>query len=175
MLTEKTEEADLWPGTRFWVEPEFLGELGGGLWHATPECRWIKILASGQIRPDAPAPFNNGFCRSIGAVSLFDLAQPDDAARYDATKLAHWLGKRDDETRYWIEIDREATVSSVLDPAATCQKFRQLALNSMKARASQEGKGMQFIAGMEAAHVGPIPLYKTKRVLQIRNGSWVRA
>lgn len=153
-------------GSPAWIQPELLAELDGRLWHATSERGYAGIVADGAIRPDSLAIYHNGFCRSIGAVSLFDLAAPDEAASAAATHWSAWLGALDDEFRFWIEIDRSATASDILDPRATLDRWRS-ALDA-------GSTSLRIISGIEAAHLGRIPLAKTLQVLRIRRGHWLR-
>jgi hypothetical protein len=61
------------------------GELRGGLWHSTASHRFRGILSAGEIHPAPSLPpteflwahEGTTYCRSIGAVSLFDFAQAD--------------------------------------------------------------------------------------------------
>jgi hypothetical protein len=61
------------------------GELRGGLWHSTGSHRFREILAAEEIHPVPNLPrsefrwaqHGTTYCRSIGAVSLFDFAEAD--------------------------------------------------------------------------------------------------
>jgi hypothetical protein len=90
--------AEVWPA------------LAGRLWHATHIDKALAILADGRIRPDAPAKYKTGYCRSLGGVSLFDFRQPDEhAADAFSRGAGHWLSghhaEDQDEIGVWFEID----------------------------------------------------------------------
>lgn len=164
--TESAAESRRRVGAPAWIETALLYELDGGLWHATDERGFNGIVADRAIKPDAPSIYHNGFCRSIGAVSLFDLSRPDDAVPAAASHWSKWLGALEEEPRFWFEIDRKATAASVLDPAATLKRWR-MALG-------EHSLSLRLIAGIEAAHVGPIPVTSTLRVLRLERGCWIR-
>jgi hypothetical protein len=145
-------------GSPEWIEDSLLGELDGGLWHATDERGWFGIVADGSIRADAVAKYGNGFCRSIGAVSLFDLSRPESAVSPTASHWSDWLRPNAGKC-IWIEVDREASAGKLLDPDATLARWK-LAL--------EEGcQNLRYIAGIEAAHIGALPLTSTLRALEI--------
>jgi hypothetical protein len=149
-------------GAPDWIGSSLLRELNSRLWHATDEQGWRGIVAAQAILPNAPAKYPSGFCRSIGGVSLFDLGQPDDAASPAASHWSDWLGRTDDNLRVWFEIDRDATRNAVLSPSATLARWR----GALDAHSTS----LRIIAGLEAAHLGPIPVERTIRVLQLRRG-----
>lgn len=161
--TDKTSRRDDAPA---WIEGALLAALDGRLWHATDEKGWAGIRASGTIRPDAPPHYANGFCRSIGAVSLFDLRCPDSACSPAAAHWSDWLGHRADEPRYWIEVNRARTVATTLTPAETLDRWR----TALAAGASS----LRIIAGIESAHLGCIPMSSTVQLLTIRDGRWLK-
>lgn len=68
---------DLRPNVPTWLPSDLVRELDGRLWHATDELGFKGIISHGQITAAAKAKYQNGFCRGIGAVSLFDLSYPD--------------------------------------------------------------------------------------------------
>lgn len=151
------------PGTPQWVEPVLAGALDGRLWHATDLLGWKGIRADGAIRPDARVNYPNAFCRSIGAVSLFDLSQPD--ASPPAAHWSQWLGSpSEDKVRLWLEVDREQVRGQLLDPDETLKRWRT-ALD-------EHSTSLRLIGGIEAAHVGEIPLVHVVRVLRIQGGRW---
>lgn len=152
-----------------WIDTSLLYQLDGGLWHATSESRWIAILQDGAIRPDADADFSNGFCRSIGAVSLFDLSQSDDTAPVSATPWYGWLRLRDQESRFLIEIDRVGTVAHFVDPFVLIKRWK-----TTVAAIIDDSDSFRIIRGIEAAHLGPIKLCNVRRVLKIETEGWVQ-
>jgi hypothetical protein len=152
-----------------WIDSSLLDQLDGGLWHATSKSRWIAILQDGAIRPDADADFSNGFCRSIGAVSLFDLSQSDDAAPDRATPWYDWLNLRDQESRFLIEIDRVGTVARFVDPFVLIKRWK-----TTVAALKNEDDSFRIMPGIEAAHFCPIELCNVRRVLKIETEGWVQ-
>jgi hypothetical protein len=152
-------------GAPSWIETPLLQALDGKLWHAANEDAWHGIVADGAIRIDAQANFWNAFCRSIGAVSLVDLSQPDTATSPAAAHWSQWLGALDDKPRYWIEINREAVGANLLTPAVTLDRWR--------AALADGAQSLRIIAGIEAAHLGHIALHRTVRVLRVQSGRWL--
>jgi hypothetical protein len=139
--------------------------LDGRLWHATDEQGWNAIRLAGAIVPGARINFPNAFCRSISAVSLFDLAQPDSAASRASTHWSAWLGAHPPERRFWLEVDRAKAAPCLLSPAETLERWRS---------ALAEGSpSLRLIAGLEAAHVGRIPLEHTVRTIEVNTGRWI--
>jgi hypothetical protein len=151
-------------GAPEWIDPALLHELDGALWHATRESRWTSIVADAEIRPNANADFENGFCRSIGAISLFDLSQPDKDVPQTATHWSRWLKPIGTDTPVWIEIDRQLTTVNVISPAALLKCWRE--------KNPYEESSTRIIAGIEAGYLGPIPLNKIIRALVLRPKGW---
>lgn len=149
-------------GAPSWIDVDLLAQLDGRLWHASDANGWAGIRRTGAIIADAKPHYPNGFCRSIGAVSLFDLAQPDSASSVAAAHWSQWLGAVDEEPRYWIEIDRSAVAPQLLTPADTLARWRN---------ALDEGSpNLRIISGLEAAHLGRVPLQHTRRVIECVSG-----
>ncbi|PTQ12092.1 hypothetical protein CLG96_05860 [Sphingomonas oleivorans] len=149
-------------GAPDWIDGTLLRMLDGGLWHATKEHAWRSIVNEGKIRADAPPLYKNGFCRSIGGVSLFDLTRPDDAASPAAAHWSAWLGATDDEPRYWIEIERSGVAAELLTTEETLSRWREAF--------ERHSPNLRIIAGLETAHIGSIPLDRTCRVLRLIRG-----
>lgn len=154
------------PGAPEWISEKLLALLDGRLWHAADEAGWAGIWRDGAIRHDGPARFPNAFCRSIGAVSLFDLAQPDAAIPQAATHWSAWLGLHDDAPRYWLEVDREAAGSAILSPSDVLGRWRVALM--------EQRPELRLISGIEAGHLGPVPLSNVRRVLEVRRGGLSR-
>ena len=51
---------------------ELWNELDQGVWHATSQAVLQKIISSNAIKPSIDGGYSNSFCRSLGAVSVFD-------------------------------------------------------------------------------------------------------
>lgn len=152
------------PGAPQGIDLTLLHALDGGLWHATDEAGFAGISEDQQIRPDARAGHTNAFCRSIGAVSLFDLARPDTAFPSSAAHWSLWLTPFSGGAAYWFEIDRRAAVHHVLSPEATLARWN-VALEA-------GDPNLRIISGIEAAHMGAIPLSCVCRCLLINEMGW---
>lgn len=124
--------------------------MKGRLWHATSPEALRSILRQAMIRPDAAPIYPNGFCRTIGAVSLFDLTNTE--VPPGASHWSQWF-RGPGETSYWLEIDRASVANALLSPvellARWCGRTR-------------------IIAGVEAGHLGPIPLEHVSAILGFR-------
>lgn len=142
------------------IPVDLLAELDGRLWHATRAAGYAGIFATGHIQPDAPPLYANGFCRSIGAVSLFDLACPDPPP--GPTHWSHWLRCYGSEPHYWLEISRDGAANDLVSAEDTLRLWRE----------TPPGQGGRIIGGIEAAHRGPIPLAQVVRVLRISLPEW---
>lgn len=142
-----------------WRRPDqgFRERLRGHLWHATDHRAVRAILASGSVRSDATPRYANGFCRSIGAVSLFDFAEMD-----RLTPGFHWTEwlLRPGEVTYWLQVDRTAAAPAIVEPAELLERYN---------RTVGEHCGARLVGGLEAAHVGPVPLDHVSAILRVRN------
>jgi hypothetical protein len=146
-----------------WIDPSLLARVDGRLWHATDEVGLTGILGERMIRADARPHCTHGFCRSIGAVSVFDLAEPDGAIHVTAAHWSQWMRNDVGKPRYWIEIDRAALAGKLLDVRETGRRFNErLDAGGMIAT--------RLIFGIEAAHIGPIPIEHLTDVIVVDNG-----
>lgn len=145
-----------------WVEPMLLARLDGRLWHATSVAGLEGILREGIIRPDATTRHHAAYVRSIGAVSVFDLAEPDSGISIIASHWSHWC-RGEIATPYWLEIDRAAVAGQYLDPRETLRRWRK--------RPEPDGTPeTRLIANIEAAHVGPIPIASIIDIVAVDDG-----
>jgi hypothetical protein len=142
-----------------WISRELVGRLDGRLWHATDKSELIGILSDGMIRPDAPPRHANGFSRSIGAISMFDFAEADTAIPRGTAHWSEWM-RPDGLTRYWLEIDREAATGQLRDTAQTLLLWK----------AMPSATAGRIIAGMEAVHIGPIPIKNVAEIISVVGG-----
>lgn len=123
--------------------------LRGRLWHVTTTEGWRGICSAGAIHArEADQPcYTRGYCRLIGAVSLFDLAVPLAAVEEASRDWLSWLSGREDRVRLWLELDRVALGARLIDPATLRAQYRNTTLRPWPL----------IIAGVEAAHTGPVP------------------
>lgn len=141
--------------------------LSRKLWHATHIDKALAIVAVGQIAPDAPATYANGYCRSIGGISLFDFRGPDeDAAAVLHCGWTRWLSGHhadgEDKIGVWFEIDPAKQPPHV---ASTELYAHYWANRSQDARGKPSTRDP--MPRCEACHRGPIPLDAVKSVLLI--------
>lgn len=142
-------------GAPDWLPRGLVNELEGRLWHATNASALKMIVQDGFIGISAASKYPNGFCRGIGAVSLFDFCYPDPPPYM--THWSQWISREPSQPSYWLEVDRELAQSSILDPERLLQRWRD-------ERAADK---MRIIAGIESAHLGPLPIDHVRRALKI--------
>ena len=142
-------------GTPDWLSTDLVSELDGCLWHATTSEAFEKIVSEGFIKIPDQSKYSNGFCRGIGAISLFDLRYPDPPPYI--SHWSEWISRNPLKPSYWFEVDRELTKSSVLSPTELLKRWR----------IEQNSERVRIIAGIESAHIGPLPLSHTRRTLKI--------
>lgn len=148
-----------------WIDRALLAELDGRLWHIADPFGWAGILRDQIIRHDAPAKYAKSFCRSIGAISLFDLSCSDRGVLPPASHWSAWLMADSEPPCYWLEISRAHIEPNILCPSEMLARWQE---------ASKSGeRNLRMIEGVEAAHVGPIPLSSVPRVLQLERGTWM--
>ncbi|RYD62193.1 MAG: hypothetical protein EOP84_34855, partial [Verrucomicrobiaceae bacterium] len=115
--------------------------LDGGLWHATSSDHLADIIQDGVIKVIA-GRYENSFAKLHDAVSLFDFGP---AARDGWGQFDNWSGwfgyKQDCRVAVWLQIDRDATASTVLDAGQSHHRW-------------QDHRTRRFIPGVEALHVG---------------------
>jgi hypothetical protein len=152
--------SELRPDAPTWLPADLIRELDGGLWHATDGHGFQSIAYDGKISPSAKAKYPNGFCRGIGAISLFDLSFPDPPP--SAAHWSQWISRESEGPSYWLEIDRDKARPRVLNPMELLERWKR----------EQSFEKMRIIARIESAHIGPIPLDCVKRVLVIEGRVW---
>ena len=144
--------------------------LNGGLWHTTLPGRFAAILDSGAILPDPDLPEKERFgtangeeghpyVRTLGGVSLFDFYQfdrqvydekyPDSSLYYFVPCQLQW------DSAVWIEIDREKIAPGFISAAELLEKWKSV--QSYR----------RFMAEIEAAHLGPVPVSAFKRAFRV--------
>jgi|TARA_A100001391_G_scaffold51157_1_gene31200 hypothetical protein len=144
--------------------------LAGGLWHNTSDDRFAGILLTGEIQsePDIPdkGRYNTGagekgypFARSLGAISLFDLTGFDHdeyAARYPVSSISAFVPYRPAWGHsVWLELDRPALAQNLIGAVELLDHWKSF------------GGDRNILPGVEAAHVGPIPVSALIRAVRI--------
>ena len=145
-----------------WIGRMLLAELDGRLWHVADPVSWAGILQDQGIRHDATAKYAKSFCRTFGAISLFDLACSDHGVLPPASHWSAWLMPDSDLSCYWLEICREQIESGFLSHSDMLARWHEASERSLR-----------MIEGVEAAHIGFIPLSSVVRVFELRRGSWM--
>lgn len=151
-------------GAPDWIDQALVELLDGGLWHATSETGFQGICQDRQIKPNVPGGHKNAFCRSLSAVSLFDLSRPDSAAPQAAEHWSSWLKAWDGGPSFWFEIDREQAAANLLSPEEVRAQW--------KIAVDAHNPNVRLIAGIEAAHLGAIPSACIKRCLKVEGEEW---
>jgi len=147
-------------GAPTWLDANLVSELNGHLWHATNEKAFEQIVQDGFVRVPAQAKYANGFCRGIGAVSLFDLGCLDPPP-YNS-HWSQWISDDPQVASYWLEVDRELARASILDPKKLLDRWK----------VEQRSDAIRIMAGIESAHIGPLPLSNVRRVVRINHPKW---
>lgn len=148
------------PGTPDWVDDGLVAELDGNLWHATNRFACKQILRDGYIKSDAPATYENGFCRSLGAISLFDLSCADPGP--PISHWCQWICRDPKEPSYWFEVNRKLAASGLIGSEVLLNRWRE----------KSHGSGGLILAGIEAAFIGRLHLDQLLRIIEIRGNRW---
>jgi hypothetical protein len=150
-----------------------LRELQGGLWHTTHPDRFASILESGAIltNPDilererwGTAIGEDGYpyVRTLGGVSLFDFYQFDRQVydeKYPGSSLYYFVPcQLQWDSAVWIEIDREKIAHGFISVIELLKKWKS------------EKSYRRFMAEIEAAHLGPVPVSAFRRAFRISKG-----
>lgn len=151
-----------------------LAELRGGLWHTTHRDRYASILADGSILPEPGLPDSDRwkasegrefwtYVRILGGVSLFDMSQFDPETYSQEYPLCSWTEfipfRNDWEHAVWIEIDRAAVANSVILASDLLSRWKK-----------EEACRHTIMPGLEAAHLGPLPITAFKRAFSVHLG-----
>jgi len=145
-----------------WISSPLLERLNGRLWHATSADGLSGILHDRAIRADAATKHSTAYVRSIGGVSLFDLAEPDIGIHPVAAHWSDWLRDRTG-TPYWLEVDRAAVADQFIGTRETYRRWQErLDAGGMTAT--------RLIANIEAAHIGSIPLCQVNAIIAVDHG-----
>jgi|SRR5579872_2176266 len=147
-----------------------LRELYGGLWHTTRVDRFEKILESGAILPEPDIPENERwgtaigqegypYVRTLGAVSLFDFCQFDRQTydeKYPGSSLYYFVPcQLQWDSAVWIGIDREKIAPGFISAVELLKKWKS------------EKSYRRFMAEIEAAHLGPVPVSAFTRAFRV--------
>lgn len=127
--------------------PDILwSKLNERLWHATERDGLSGMIADGEIRVGVGDRYTKSFCRCQGGVCLFDFGP---TATDDSNQLGHWNGwfghQQEASIAIWLEIDRAKSIKRLLDAGTAREKWL-------------ETQSKTFIPGVEACHIGPIPM-----------------
>ena len=106
------------------------------------------------------ATYANGFCRGIGAVSLFDLACPDPPPY--VSHWTQWISRNPLQPSYWFEVDRELAESAIVEPELLRERWKN----------EWRDDAVRIIAGIESAHIGSIPIGHISQIIEIRFPEW---
>lgn len=143
-------------------------QLKNGVWHTTSVERYKSILKTGFILPEPDIPeegrWGGGldenkhpFVRSIGGVSLFDFRNLNQKNNENKCLSTGWHSfvpvQRAWKQAIWININELVLGEEYYCPDALLHKSRV------------EGNIRKFIVGVEAAHIGELPVSKFKKVL----------
>lgn len=140
--------------------------LANKLWHATHIDNALSIVADGEIRPNANSKYGNGYCRSLGGISLFDFRHGDNALRVLHCNWTRWLSGHNvddqDEIGVWFEIDPTRTEPHIAE--------KDIYAHYMANRTYGEDGRLLVRDPMphcEACYIGSIPLNAIRNVLLI--------
>jgi len=140
--------------------------LLGRVWHATSFDRYERIIEAEEIRPDAESVYGTAFCRQSGGVSLFDFRAPLTTIQQQSINWHGWLGPnfaQSNGVAVWFCIDPTGTV--IEDAASLLHRWKETPAIQ---RADGSSYKPNIIPGVEACHVGPIPLACIEGVAVIR-------
>lgn len=137
-------------------------DLRSHLWHVTNETRFLDILRTEQILPEPPIPDSQRYatgegpdlypyCRSIGAISLFDFAAfEDDAAYSEDYPVSNWReflhGPPGWKAAVWLAIPRASVGTEFVSAKMALEGWRQ------------GNPGRRIMPMIEACHVGALPI-----------------
>ena len=124
------------------------------LWDATSANALRGIVSDGEVWITGNR-YENSLCRHLKGVSLFDFGPTavDDWSQFDNWR--GWFGSQQDaRVPIWLEIDRRATLNRVYDAGTLHGMWK-------------ERRSKMFIPGVEACHLGPIPVSVLKGALLI--------
>ncbi len=134
------------------IPDELWDHLSGHRWHATSLKGLEGIVRTGAI--EVRSGGYNGLCKSMGAISLFDFGPSAE----DIKSLGHWSEWCGDQQRrrkgkpvkrvgIWLRLSDDYNNDRWID-AAALRKLSQKQLNKL------------VIPGVEAAHIGSLPVCK---------------
>ncbi len=129
--------------------------LDGRLWHATARDDLHGIIADEEIRVAVGDRYAGSFSRNLGGVSLFDFGPASEDVPNQFHNWCGWFGHQQEaRVAVWLEIDRASVLESLMDAKVARE-------------ASKQDLSATFIPGVEACHIGPIPLAAVADVLLI--------
>jgi len=149
------------------LSPEIWPALANKLWHATHIDVAQRIVADGEIKPNAPPKYLRGYCRSQGGISLFDFRPgPEKARQVLHCGWERWLGghhgDNEDAIGVWFEVDANRATPHISEDT--------IYSHYMDNRRSYDDRPPPFRDPMprcEACHLGSIPIGAVKGALLI--------
>ncbi len=145
--------------------PEALwSQLDGRLWHATRRDGLHGIVADKEIRVAVGNRYVGSFCRNQGSVSLLDFGPTSEDIPNQFHNWCGWLG-------HLLEIDRESVLESLMDAKAAREAWKRL-MDQRHAEGKMHEPGILINPGVEACHIGPIPIAAVADVLLIDQHNW---
>lgn len=150
------------------IPDELWNHLSGHRWHATSLKGLEGIVGSGAI--EVRAEGYNGLCKSMGAISLFDFGPTAE----DIKSMGHWsewCGHQQTSSErskgipakrvgIWLRLRDDYTNDRLIEAGA----FRKISLVQLN---------KLVIPGVEAAHIGSLPVCKLDQVVVIRKNCLV--
>ena len=120
--------------------------LDGRLWHATERRSLSGIVSDGRIAIEIGDRFRSSFCRRQGGLCLFDFGATAEWVDGRSDQWTGWLGSQQgSRIAIWLEVHRAELAAGLWDAATARSNWHKM------------GYG-EFIHGVEACHIGPIPL-----------------
>ncbi len=129
--------------------------LDGRLWHATARDDLHGIIADEEIRVAVGDRYVGSFSRNLGGVSLFDFGPASEDVPNQFHNWCGWFGHQQEaRVAVWLEIDRASVLESLMDAKVAREAWKQ-------------DLSATFIPGVEACHIGPIPLAAVAGILLV--------
>ncbi|MBL3594827.1 hypothetical protein JMM63_04460 [Rhodovulum sulfidophilum] len=145
---------------------DFIEEyLLGSFWHTTSSARFERIIQSGFIMADPPLPEAERyggmpFVRSLGGVSIFDFPSNFSFEKYEAELPGNSIGefipfKRLWGSSIWLRINTDMVSNALKSGREIRDLWRKM------------GSTRRFMAQVEGAHIGDIPLAAVQDAFEI--------
>lgn len=142
------------------LPPALWQRLNGRLWHATTRTGLSGIISSGAIKPAIGDRYVCSFCRTHSGICLFDFGDTATSVESQFGNWNEWLGSpHKTEVVLWLDIDREGVLANLWNAEQARQKW------------DSSAPSKKLIPGVEACHLGPIPLVSITSVVAITSVS----